>query len=115
MIRAYIRNPKVGNHRGPLLGTAFGSLATPDCNLPELSKLAHAHPSGNSGKSVVSGCTGSGYFFCQSLGGAFALFLELGELFGFPAGAAFGEDALQQLRAGLGGRAAGAALRASRR
>jgi len=32
------------------------------------STLAHTHPSGSSGKSLVSGCTGSGYFFCQSLG-----------------------------------------------
>jgi hypothetical protein len=29
------------------------------------------------------------------------LFGEFGELFGFPAGAAFGQDALQQLRAGF--------------
>ena len=33
------------------------------------STLAHTHPCGNAGKPVVSGCTGSGYFFCQSLGG----------------------------------------------
>ena len=32
------------------------------------------------------------------------MFLELGELFGFPAGAALGQDALQQLRASLAGR-----------
>ena len=37
--------------------------------LESSSPALQTHPSGNSGKPLVSGCTGSGYFFCQSLGG----------------------------------------------
>ena len=46
-------------------------------NSQSCSPLAQTHPSGNSGKSLISTCTGSGYFFCQSLDGVFLCSLNL--------------------------------------
>ena len=66
----------------------------------------HVHPSGSSGKLLVSGGSGSLYFFFQSsFLGRLAGGEHFGELVGFPLGAALFEDARQKLLSCLVGSA----------
>ena len=70
----------------PLGRTLLRSFQTTPLRLVD--NVAHAHPSGKSGNSVRSGAAGS-------------LYLPLRLVLGLPAGAAFGQDALQQDTGGL--------------